>query len=247
MHVDYDHSKNAHSLTGPQAAWPVLFDMTKPSSLLDVGCGIGTWLRAARDLGTADIFGVDGIDVPDTLLLIPRNLFAHRDLTQPLRLGRKFDLALSFEVAEHLEANLAEVLVASLTEHADAIFFSAACPRQSGQHHVNCQWPEYWQKLFNARDFACDDAVRWRLWNDFRVEPWYRQNMFLALRDYVRAGREPRIAPVIHPELMTHFEREIRADECAEQNRQIEQGKKPMNWYFSAVAKGVWSKLCRHI
>lgn len=246
MSIHYNHSENMHTLAGPQAALPVLLDMAKPSSLLDVGCGTGTWLRVARDLGMADIFGVDGVNVPEPLLLISRDLFAHHDLTQPLRLGRKFDLALSLEVAEHLEIRGAEVLIASLTAHANTIFFSAACPGQPGQHHVNCQWPEYWQKLFNLRGFACDDAVRWRMWSDSRVEPWYRQNMFMASRDSVRAGKEPRIIPVIHPELMPHFETASRADASAAQIRRMEEGHVPVNWYFSAAATGIWSKVRRH-
>jgi hypothetical protein len=166
-------------------------------------------------------------------------------LSEPFDLGRRFDLALCLEVAEHLDADAGAVLVDSLAAHSDAIFFSAACPGQPGQHHVNCQWPEYWQALFNARDFACSDAIRWRIWNDSRIEPWYRQNMFFAFRDCPSAGKEPRIAPVIHPEMKPIFEDVACERYRVAQVRGIARGSMPLTWYFSTAVTGLWGKLHR--
>ncbi len=45
-----------------------------PDSLLDAGCGTGTWLRAAQELGVNNIFGVDGIAVEADQLLISKSL-----------------------------------------------------------------------------------------------------------------------------------------------------------------------------
>lgn len=199
MTVNYDHSQNLHTVSGPQAAMPLLFATGMPRSLLDVGCGTGTWLKTAQDFGVADIFGVDGVDVPAEKLLIPAKFFRRQDLTQPWDLGRKFEAAICLEVAEHLPENSALTLVQLLTSHADTIFFSAAAPGQDGQNHINCQWPDYWQKKFNECGFVCSDDVRWRIWRDDRVEPWYRQNLFCARRDPAQAGREERIAAVAHP------------------------------------------------
>ena len=39
---------------------PHVLELLSPRSVVDVGCGVGTWLAAARDLGVPEIFGVDG-------------------------------------------------------------------------------------------------------------------------------------------------------------------------------------------
>ena len=54
-------------LAGRRAVLPMLLRTTTPSSLLDVGCGIGTWLRAALELGIDDLIGMGGVEVtPDS-------------------------------------------------------------------------------------------------------------------------------------------------------------------------------------
>ena len=201
--VDYDHAKNTHTLEGPRAAIAEIFGPAMPSSLLDVGCGNGTWLKAALDAGISDVFGIDGIDLGEAKL-VPDRYFSRHDLQKPFDLKRAFDVAFCFEVGEHLDANAAALLIESLARHSATIYFSAAIPNQPGQHHINCQWPEYWQHLFNNAGYVCEDSVRWRIWRDSRIEPWYRQNMFTARRDPQNAGSEKRIEPVIHPDMVIH-------------------------------------------
>ena len=75
--------------------------------------------------------------------------------------------------------NGADVLVADLCRLADVVVFSAAIPHQSGAGHVNCQWPTYWVDLFAAHAYGCIDEVRGQIWDDDRVEPWYRQNLLV--------------------------------------------------------------------
>src|SRR5690242_16630203 len=81
---------------------PLVFAWVRPRSVVDVGCGMGTWLAAFRRRGVEDVVGVDGSPVPPDLLQIPPDRFLVRDLSKPLDLGRTFDLALCLEVAEHL-------------------------------------------------------------------------------------------------------------------------------------------------
>src|SRR5947209_4880766 len=92
--IDYDHSKNIHNLDGPRAALPVLLAEAKPRSLLDIGCGTGTWLRAAVEFGVPEIFGVDGVEIPKERLLVPPDCFRKQDLTRLWKLERRFDVVL---------------------------------------------------------------------------------------------------------------------------------------------------------
>jgi SAM-dependent methyltransferase len=239
MAIDYDHAKNAHTISGPSAALPFIFEESMPDSLLDVGCGTGTWLRAAQELGIEDIFGVDGIAVEAEQLLISKSLFRLQDLTQPWSLGRRFGMAMCLEVAEHLDAKFGPILIDALVAHSDSIVFGAACPDQPGQHHVNCQWPAYWQSLFNERGFVCVDSVRWRMWNDERIESWYRQNIFLARRNPAAAGKEPRIVPAVHPATV----RLVKDRAFSDAVTQIEQGGLPFSWYLRHAPRVMLTKI----
>jgi SAM-dependent methyltransferase len=247
MAVSFDHSLLPASLKGPRAALQAMFPEALPASLLDSGCGNGAWARAALELGIRDVLGIDGGDVKSGQLLIPRTSFRSQLLSEPFSLDRKFDVALCLEVGEHLDEADAKTLIANLARHADLIYFSAACPGQPGQFHVNCQWPEYWQELFNQAGYACDDSIRWRLWNVSALEFYYRQNMFLARRDQLRAGHEPRIPPVIHPELMDFLEALCTEDKRSRWLRQVEEGSESVGWYLSVAAKAFGRKLNRKL
>lgn len=187
---------------------PHVFDLLSPRSVVDVGCGVGTWLTAAADLGVREVFGIDGDYVDRSLLRIPGECFRPVDLTKPFRLQQTFDLALSLEVGEHLPESSAHGFVESLTRLAPAVLFSAAIPKQSGERHVNEQWQTWWVERFRQFGFVALDCIRPRVWDDPAVEWWYVQNTLLMLReDYVQASprlheeRARRSGPyaVVHP------------------------------------------------
>lgn len=185
------------SQTSAREVVPVLLELFHPKSVADVGCGAGAWLSVFQEKGIQDILGFDGDYVERTHLRIPQDKFQPSDLSQPIRVDRKFDLAISLEVAEHIDAAQAETYMDTLTRLSDAIVFSAAIPNQGGTHHVNEQWPEYWEERFKARGFVLIDSLRERFWNNRDVERWYRQNLLL----YVRKEKLER-DPVLQQELV---------------------------------------------
>lgn len=163
---------------------PLLIDYVAPTSVVDVGCGVAAWLEVLREAGVSDVVGVDGDHVSMDLLRIPSGLFHAHDLEQPLHLPRRFDLAISLEVAEHLDAAHARRLVADLTQLAPVVLFSAAVPGQGGTHHVNEQWPDYWVELFRERGYVVIDCLRPRIWDEPDVEFFYAQNsLFFVAAD----------------------------------------------------------------
>lgn len=153
-------------------------------SAVDIGCGVGTWLAALRARGIADVQGVDGPWVDTDLLNIPVEQFKRVNLSlgEAVALGRRYDLAISLEVAEHLGKDRAEPFVETLTECADQVLFSAAIPGQGGSRHLNEQWQSYWAGLFARHGYLQYDCIRPRIWNDERMPYWYRQNTFFYVR-----------------------------------------------------------------
>ncbi|HST69209.1 MAG TPA: class I SAM-dependent methyltransferase [Solirubrobacterales bacterium] len=190
------------------AVIPWLFEHLAPRSIVDVGCGTGTWLGIAREKGIDDVFGLDGPWVSPDALEIPPERFLAADLTVPPELGRTFDLVLSLEVAEHLPPAKAEGFVDCLTSLGPLVVFSAAIPGQGGIGHTNEQWPEYWSELFARRGYEPVDCLREVFWDDEGVDWWYAQNLLLfaspaaldavpSLREHPSRGQVPR--SLVHP------------------------------------------------
>ena len=185
------------------AVLPALLEMLKPfqpRSILDVGCGDGTWLSVLREeQGITDLHGVDGVHVLEAgALRIPREQFTPFDLGGDLdelakKIDRVFDVCISLEVAEHLPRSQAERFVQVLTSKAAVVVFSAAIPFQDGTNHLNLEWPGEWANRFLTHDYWPIDELRFQLWDNPEVEFWYRQNIVTYVSGDLLA-REPHLA-----------------------------------------------------
>lgn len=183
-----------------------LFRLHKPKSVVDVGCGRGSWLAAAEILGSTELVGLDGSWVDPDQLMSPNISFKSMDLEKPLPLDGRFDLCLCLEVAEHISAERSKSLIGSLCGLSDVVVFSAAIPRQGGVNHVNEQWQSTWIDLFNAYEYECFDSIRPYFWESDEVEWWYRQNAFLFVSKQSKlaltiAAHDAQVAipDIIHP------------------------------------------------
>jgi SAM-dependent methyltransferase len=198
----YLHDPTIHREDDAKCIVPVIIELFHPQSVLDVGCGLGNFLHVFQRAGIEDIMGIEGAWLDKSQLVINEKYIQVHDLETALSLGRKFDVALCLEVAEHLKPESAENLVKTLTAHSDVVIFSAAIPYQGGQNHINEQWLIYWQSLFASYDFHMYDVIRHRIWNDTRIYWWYRQNIVVCCRAGAqhKFERTP-INSYIHPEL----------------------------------------------
>jgi SAM-dependent methyltransferase len=165
-------------------------------SVADFGCGTGEWLAAWRELGVVDVVGVDGDWVPRSMLVFDLRQFVAADLSRPLSIGRRFDLAMSLEVGEHLPRAAAATLVDTLINHAAVVLFSAAAPGQGGEHHINERPHSFWRDLFRDRGFWLIDALRPGLAATTDVAPWYRYNVMLFV--------DQSAARALPPDLLAH-------------------------------------------
>ncbi len=170
------------SLRSARVVLALLFKHWLPQSVVDVGCGLGTWLNACKELGVSTVIGMDGSWVPQERLAISPEEFRRTDLRSPFHIGRKVDLAMSLEVAEHLPPECSDTFVESLSNLSDAVLFGAAFLGQPGTDHINTQLHSFWAARFASRGYAIYDLFRPQLWSDETVEPWYRQNTFLYVR-----------------------------------------------------------------
>lgn len=210
--VKYVHEEDVHNLQSPDIIVPYLVRSFKPNSVVDVGCGLGTFLKVFKDSGNIEILGIDGKWVDRKKLLISKEEFIEADLEAPIKLDKTFDLVLCLEVAEHLAENSSDIIVDSLTALGKTIVFSAATKQQGGQNHLNEQPFSFWKEKFESRGYTVIDFFRPVFWNDEKVWWWYKQNMFLLVhhsidsskyRDAKKEFTDDNL--LIHPEL--YYER----------------------------------------
>lgn len=206
----YDDLKNT-ALPSASVIVPMILDLYPAKSVIDAGCGDGSWLSVFKSNGLEDIFGVDGNWVQVDQLHIPEDCFQRRSLDQAINVDRNFDLSMSLEVAEHLPPERAQGFIDELCALAPVVLFSAAIPGQGGHHHVNEQWPAYWVEKFARNGYRPIDTLRLAVWKNEAVCWWYKQNILLfasdsALSTYPGLKAAQQAAPetppsLVHPEL----------------------------------------------
>lgn len=207
----YPHALLLKSEPSAEQIAPLLIKYFSPKSVVDIGCGLGSWLSVFRQ-HSIDILGVDQPQYINLeYLSIPAECFQAHDLTQPLKLAHQFDLTLCLEVAEHLPESAADTLIQSLVHLSDIVVFSAAIPHQGGIHHVNEQWANYWVQRFAQHQYQVVDCIRPIIWNNDQVAMWYRQNLLVFIKQelleqnehYLQLKTQHAHQPLnlVHPEL----------------------------------------------
>jgi len=149
-----------------------IVNMFAPKSILDLGCGIGSFLSGSFSAGCEDITGIE-LNYNYAKKYIARSIFSHircGDVTEDLNLKRNFDCVISIEVAEHINPELTGLFVENLVNYSNKyIIFSAAAPGQPGRGHVNLREKSLWVKDIESqgamirKDLTKKCRKKWRL------------------------------------------------------------------------------------
>ena len=186
--AEFFDQQSGGSRRSAQRIVPLVMELVRPRSVVDIGCGVGTWLSVFREHGVSRVLGIDGDYVDRRMLQIPAESFRAADLSLPLVLNERFDLAISMEVGEHLPPDAGRTLVQTLTRLAPVVLFSASIPHQGGVGHLNEQWPTYWRENFASFGYEVIDCIRKHVWSDSGVQYWYAQDAMLYVeRSYLEA------------------------------------------------------------
>ncbi|MCJ8331460.1 MAG: methyltransferase domain-containing protein [Lentisphaeria bacterium] len=234
----YDFNKDRYqkSVYSAKTVLSIVLDALPPvHSAIDFGCGVGTWLSVLQEKGVEKIQGLDGPWLEQDLLKIAKQDFREVDFEDTISSDKKYDLAMSLEVAEHLSPETATRFVDSLVLASDFVLFSAAIPFQIGQNHINEQWQDYWADLFTERGYVTFDFVRGKIWTDKQIPVWYRQNILL----FVKEGQIDKVKVTSLNEEDSNFPISIvHPDKYLSKVRRLDSLKKEINKMNSV--KGSW-------
>jgi hypothetical protein len=208
--VPYDTSfyatRDRETRASAEAIVPIIQELLAPRTVIDVGCGVGTWLSVFAQSGVTEIRGVEGEWVRGAPLAIPADRLVLTDLTRPVGIPPgPFDLCMSLEVAEHLPPEAGPRFAELLTSLSRVVMFSAAIPMQGGVQHVNEQLQDYWAELFGRHGFRPVDCVRPRVWARDDVLWWYAQNTIVYVHSSVLPrypllqSANPALLRLVHP------------------------------------------------
>lgn len=207
---DFYRNQADNSYRSARIILPIVLEKLRSTSLIDVGCGVGTWMAAAKECGVTTIRGLEGSWIENVKHFRPNLDIRVGDLEQPIKQDRRFDLAICMEVAEHLSAQRAESLVRDLCNLSDSVLFGAAIPAQPGVGHINCQWQSYWAALFRKNGRVALDPVRPAVWGNQQVSYWYQQNPLLyVMPDRADLFPRPVMLDFGHPEVVALRERSL--------------------------------------
>jgi predicted TPR repeat methyltransferase len=134
-----------------------------PKSLIDIGCGNGVLLESLRayNVTTKGIEGsINGVQICTTKGL---NV-AQYDLRKKIVHTDTFDVAVSIEVAEHIEEEYVDIFIDNVCSFSDTIILTASPVDDGGVYHHNVKDKTYWKEKFLERnyyevvyvDFLCD-------------------------------------------------------------------------------------------
>ena len=135
----------------------IIYEYFKPTSVVDFGCGIGSYLEVFKSNG-CDIrgfeYGYDAAKPQYDKVGITEEEITFGDVTTEIALDRTYDLSVCIEVAEHIPYSKSDTLVDNIVNSVKedgVIIFTAAQKGQGGTGHINCQHPQFWCDKFKKR------------------------------------------------------------------------------------------------
>ena len=150
-------------------------DVFNPESVIDVGCGIGDYVKYWYNDMNIQAFGIEGSEAVLPYVVSDKVLIFDMRVEHNIRLHS--DLVTCFEVLEHIEEEYSDIFVKNLTKLSDCILVSAAPPGAGGHYHVNCQDKNYWIEKFMQYNYGYDPTLTYMIRE--ALKPWrHRKELY---------------------------------------------------------------------
>lgn len=151
------------------------------NSVADFGCGTGVYVAEFQS-ARIEAEGFEYSPMAREWARKEMGLKIHPfDLASFSSAGKKFDVGMSIEVAEHLREEAARRLVEICCDHAPVVLFSAGQPGQDGIGHVNLKPKSYWIRQFQRHNYELNErftrAIAEDLRNNLERGLWVAENI----------------------------------------------------------------------
>jgi cyclopropane fatty-acyl-phospholipid synthase-like methyltransferase len=178
------HLKYARNYSIVTMDW--LLEFMPFDSVVDFGCGIGSYLESAHNKSVSKIKGYDiGGDfakkyTPECV----QEYIEYLDCTAPMQTD-KYDCVISFETAEHIEPSGTDQFSSNLVNAVDEngyLFFTGAPEGQDGCGHINCRSKYFWMKKFMSLGLEWDSfttLVVSKKWNELGAPNYISENLLV--------------------------------------------------------------------
>ena len=159
-----------------------IYSVLKPASIIDVGCAIGDYVKGFTDRGVI-AYGLEGSENARPFLVVPEERIFFEDLRMRVRIDMCFDLAMCFEVVEHIEPEYTKQLINNLVCLSPRVLVTAAALGEGGHYHVNCQPHEYWIEEFKGFGYKYIPRIvgliqkEWESWKTKKEMSSYYKNL----------------------------------------------------------------------
>ena len=135
------------------------------TNLIEFGSAGGWFLKRFLDMGINAV-GLEGTKAGIEACIkrgIPKRAIEQHDFRNPLEESKTWQVALCTEVAEHIEPPFSSVLVKSLVDSSDWIWFSFEEPNTNPAHihHPNEMPAKFWINLFDFYGFKAWQLPEW--------------------------------------------------------------------------------------
>lgn len=147
----------------------------EPETVLDLGCGPGTYVEMFTELGVQ----CTGYDTDERVAGKPNlkqeSLFNVKECA---------DLVLCMEVAEHIDSEFNDDIVEAMwwaLKPGGTLIWTAAAPGQGGVGHINCQTKDYWIKKLDGllrRDLETEEKLLSFITKGYHMG-WFAQNLLV--------------------------------------------------------------------
>lgn len=176
--INYDHIADEEKAPAERlATW--ISNALPPGTVLDIGCGPGTYVDALRTFGIQ----ARGVDIDNRVNgkenLKFQSLFDLDDTD-------KSDTVICLEVAEHIDESFADSVAYQVARCVKkTLIWTAAQPGQGGIGHINCQPREYWDAKLSAQGLVRNRELETTMLEFIVQGPhmgWFRNNVMIFER-----------------------------------------------------------------
>jgi len=166
-----------------------LYKELKPNSVLDLGCGVGSYLEGFFNSGCKYLLGIELSYNQSKKYIVNKisSFIIEGDVTKDLDLGCKFDCVISFEVGEHIKPDGTEIFINNLTSYSDKyIILTAAPPGQRGTGHINLRNKDFWIDAITSKGFLYEEKLVEKYkksWKEFNVGNYILNNLMVFKKE----------------------------------------------------------------